>query len=220
MRDLKAQSKPVCPDTVFYERQRCTTGLTTNARPRARGRPFGPTTLKQVESQLWGTPSFPGLLRSWWQAGHIPGGVAILWWVFCFRNKVTRNFLRAERRNSNLQSWSSSPETLTPRKRAQLARQPALFFPQQEPSAVLHSWTPSLEAATAPQAPLHPVLLTHSQTSNNLDWVVSFDCEAEKLFPDSPRASEDPRPLGAAEFMLAMTRCTRPPGLGRRHYGT
>ena len=167
--------------------------------PRAFGRPFGPTTFKQVESHLWETPGFPGLLRSRWQAGHKPGGVAILWWVFCFRNKVTRNFLRAERRNSNPQSWPSSPETLAPRKRAQLARQPALLYPQQELSAVLHSWTPSLEAATAPQAPLHPVLLTHSQTSNKLDCVMS---------PDSPGASEDPWPLGTAEFMLAMTSCT------------
>ena len=30
IRDLKAQSTPVCPDTVFHERQRCTTSPTTN----------------------------------------------------------------------------------------------------------------------------------------------------------------------------------------------
>ena len=105
-------------------------------------------------------------------------------------------------------SETRSPGPLHPR-RWLLARQPALLYHQQELSAVLHSWTPSLEAATAPQAPLHPVLLTHSQTSNKLDWVVSLDCEAEKLFPDSPGASEDPWPLGATEFILAMTSCTR-----------
>ena len=80
----KTQSTPVCSDTVFYERQRCTTSLPRPAQPQARRHPFGPTTFKQVKFHLWGTPGFPGLLRSWWQAGHIPGGVAILWCVFLF----------------------------------------------------------------------------------------------------------------------------------------
>ena len=109
-RDLEAQLA-----LAFASARSSTSGSGARpARPRPHGRPFGPATFEQVESHLWATPGFPGLLRSRWQARHTPG--------FFVSEKSDEKLLRAAKRKSNPQSWPSSPETLARRKRPQLAR--------------------------------------------------------------------------------------------------